>query len=45
MDDLEGYEVKDPSSIKDGYEVVEKIKNGEIQYLFINEVELDEVIY
>ena len=45
MDDPEGYELKDPSSIKDGYEVVEKIKNGEIQYLFINEVELDEVVY
>lgn len=45
MEDPEGYEVEDPESIKDGFEVIEKIKNREILYLFVNEVELDEVDY
>lgn len=45
MDDPEGYEVENPENIKDGFEIIEKIKNGEIQYLFVNEVELDEIDY
>ena len=45
MEDPEGYEVKNPENIKDGFEMIEKIKNGEIQYLFVNEVELDEIDY
>lgn len=45
MDDPEGYEVENPENIKDGFEIIEKIKNREILYLFINEVELDEIDY